>query len=38
MANVAAIPKGLVLGGLVSIGFYLLITILLNLLGGARKR
>jgi hypothetical protein len=38
MANVAAIPKGLVLGGLVSVVFYLLITVLLNLLAGTRRR
>jgi hypothetical protein len=38
MANIAAVPKGLVLGGLVSIVLYLLITILLGLLIGRRKR
>jgi hypothetical protein len=38
MANVAAVPKGLVLGGLVSIVLYLLITVLLGLLIGRRKR
>lgn len=34
MAHVAAVPRGLVLGGLVSIGFYLLVMFVL----GLRKR
>jgi hypothetical protein len=31
MANVASVPRGLVLGGLVSVGFYLLLTIILSI-------
>ena len=38
MANVAAVPRGLVLGGLVSVGFYLLLTIILSIFAGARRR
>ncbi|MFL6211544.1 MAG: hypothetical protein ACJ74W_22030 [Pyrinomonadaceae bacterium] len=38
MAHVAAIPRGLVLGGVVAVGFYLLLMVLLSLLGNLRKR
>lgn len=37
MAHVAPVPRGLVLGGLVSAAFYLLITILFGLLAGRRR-
>jgi hypothetical protein len=38
MANVAAMPRGLVLGGLVSVGFYLLLTVVLSIFSRRNKR
>ena len=38
MANVSPVPRGLVLGGLVSVGFYLILTVILSILTSLRKR
>jgi hypothetical protein len=38
MANVAAVPRGLVLGGLVSVGFYLLLTVILSIFSRRNRR
>lgn len=38
MANVAPVPRGLVLGGLVSVGFYLFLTIILSLFSRRGRR
>jgi formate-dependent nitrite reductase membrane component NrfD len=38
MANVAAVPRGLVLGGLVSVGFYLLLTVILSIFSRRGRR
>src|SRR5256885_16632529 len=37
MAHVSAIPRGLVLGGLITVGMYLVILLVLGLLGKMKK-